>query len=771
MLRILVVLSACASLAAFAGACHDKGPGAGKLFCPSGQDLAAEVDPMIGTLGSGNVVPGALVPHGMVKLSPDSVVEPGSVDSYEYGSDKIEGFSHTHLQGPGGGANGYSQILLMPATGPLKTASADYASTISHDSEQASPGYYAVTLDDYGVRVELSATAHAGIQRYSFPRSDSARVLIDVGHSRGDSRGGKIELVDDHTFEGYGVYNVHPLLDLLLSHDDKLVGGSTVYFHAVFSKAFESHGTWRGKPGETVVNQGADSESGPWIGAFTGFTTGEGETIEVRVGISFVGVAQARRNLEEEIGERTFDEVRKAARDAWNCRLNRVQVEGGTPAQRRIFYTALYHTLFAPADYTEAGGYFFSGADGEGEVFNWEDHHFYTDDWCAWDTFRTSRPLATLIEPGTVSDVVASYLHLYEQGGWLPKCTWHATGYSGVMIGNHAVSIIADAYTKDLRDYDRDLAWAAIEKSATQEDPDRLVDGLCGYVNLGTPPEYLENGYISHECDAHQSASMTLEYAYDDWCIAQVAEQMGKTDERDAFLQRAQNYRKQWNPQTSFMQGRHRDGSWVMPFDPTDDADANDFCEATSWIYTWFVPQDVPGLIDLLGGDGAFLTRLDEFFTNGQFDPSNEPSFHVPYLYNLAGEPWRTQELVRQILADEFSDKPDGLPGNDDSGATSAWLVFAAMGLYPLAPGDGAYQISSPWFTKITLRLDPAVYPGKEFVIRATGSDDSNKYIKSASLNGQALTDTRLSHEQIISGGELDLEMQETIGDQYKLRR
>ncbi len=759
MLRALVSVAACAALAASAGACQNKTSTADKSFCPAGQDLAAEVDPMIGTQGSGNVVPGALVPHGMVKLSPDSVVEPGSVDAYEYGSDKIEGFSHTHLQGPGGGANGYSQILFMPASGPLKTDSAEYASTFSHDNEQAWPGYYAVRLDDYGVRVELSATGHAGIQRYTFPRSDSAHVLIDVGHSRGDSRGGKIEMIDEHTFEGYGVYNVHPLLDLLLSRDDKTVGQSTIYFHAVFSKAFDSHGTWHGKPGETVVSQGADSESGPWIGAFAGFVTEQGETIEVRTGISLVSVEQARRNLEEEIGSDTFDEVRRAARDAWNCRLNRVQVEGGTAEQRRIFYTALYHTLIAPADYTEAGGYFFSGADGQGEVFNWEDHHFYTDDWCAWDTFRTSRPLATLVEPETVSDVVASYLHLYQQGGWLPKCSWQATGYSSVMIGNHAVSIIADAYTKGLGDYDLDLAWAAMEKSATMEDPDRLVDGLCGYVNLGTPPEYLENGYFSHECDAHQSASMTLEYAYDDWCIAQFAGKMGKSDERDVFLQRSRNYKNQWNQQTAFMQGRHRDGSWVTPFDPTDDADANDFCEATSWIYTWFVPQDVPGLIELLGGKSNCIARLDEFFTNGQFDPSNEPSFHVPYLYNLAGKPWRTQELVRQILADEFSDEPGGLPGNDDSGATSAWLVFAAMGLYPLAPGDGAYQISSPWFSKISLKLDPAVYSGREFVIRAASSSDFNKYIQSAKLNGQPLEDTRLTHQQLVEGGELDLEM------------
>ncbi len=728
------------------------------LFCPQGEDLAAEVDPFIGSLGPGNVVPGALVPHGMVKLSPDSVVDSGSVDAYEYGSDRIEGFSHTHLQGPGGGGNGYSQILFMPTTGPLKTDTAEYASAFSHESEKASPGYYAVTLDDYGVEVELTATAHAGMHRYTFPASESARVLMDIGHSRGDSRDGHVEFLDDHTVAGFGVYNVHPILDLLLSRPDDVVGRSTVFFFAVFDTPFDFHGTWHGRAADAEVNEDSGSESGAWIGAYVGFKTAAQQQIEVRVGISMVSVEQARKNLQEEIGDSSFDEIHQQARRAWNCRLNRVQVEGGTVSQRKIFYTALYHTLFAPADYTEAGGVFFSGADGKGAVFE-SDRSFYTDDWCAWDTFRTSRPLATLVEPSTVSDVVASYLHLYKQGGWLPKCPWNATGYSSVMIGNHAVSIIADAYVKGIRDYDQDLAWEAMEKSANEDDPDRLVDGVCGYVNVGTPPEYVQNGYVSHECDAHQSASMTLEYAYDDWCIAQVADGMGKSGKRDEYLARSQNFRNQFNSETRFMQGRHRDGSWVGAFDPADSQDANDFCEATSWIYSWFVPQDIAGLMELMGGPQEFSSRLDEFFSNGQFDPSNEPSFHVPFLYNFAGESFKTQELVRKVLDEEFSDKPDGLAGNDDSGATSAWIVFAAMGLYPVAPGNGVYEISSPWFQSITLHLDPAVYSGKDFTITAKGNSDINRYIQSATLNGQALEKNELTHEEIVNGCQLVLTM------------
>ncbi len=729
-----------------------------EFFCPSSEDLTSEVDPMIGTLGPGNVVPGALVPHGMVKLSPDSVVEPGSVDAYEYASDRIEGFSHTHLQGPGGGSNGYSQILLIPTTGPLKTHTAEYASKFSHATEKATPGYYAVTLDDYGVEVELTATLHAGFHRYTFPASDSARVLIDLGHSRGDSRGGQVQFLHDNIVSGFGAYNVHPGLDLLLSKADKVVGGSKVYFYAVFDTSFDSHGTWKGKASDTVVRMGSDSESGEWIGAFAGFHTTAGQVIEVRVGISFVSVEQARKNMEEEIGDLNFEQVHEKARQTWNCMLSRIKIKGGTKAKRGIFYTAMYHTLFAPANYTEAGGAFFSGADGKGNVFNW-DRNFYTDDWCAWDTFRTSRPLATLIEPSTVSDVVASYLHLYQQGGWLPKCSWNATGYSSVMIGNHSVSIIADAFKKGLRDFDRELAWDAMEKSANEDDPDRLIDGVCGYFNLGTPPEYVQNGYVSDECDAHQSASMTLEYAYDDWCIAQVADEMGKPDKREEYLRRSQNYRNQFNPATLFMQGRHRNGDWVGSFDPTDSKDANDFCEATSWIYTWFVPQDIPGLVELMGGEQKFISRLDEFFSSGQFDPSNEPSFHIPFLYNYTSEGFKTQQLVRKILNDDFSDQPDGLAGNDDSGATSAWIVFAAMGLYPVAPGDGVYQISSPWFEEVTIELDPSSYPGKKFTIIAKDNSDKNKYIQSATINGQSLYDNELTHTQIVSGGQLVLQM------------
>ena len=737
-------------------------------FCPEGEDLTRYVDPLIGTDGQGNSTPGAVVPHGMVRLGPDTESDLGKVEPYEYNAEKIEGFSHTAWHGPGGSANGYSHVLIQPTAGAITANQDEYSSAFTHVGEQASPGYYAVTLTDHDIRVELTATGHAGIHRYTFHQgADPARVLIDLGHSLSDSKGGQVDIVDDHTIRGHGYYNVHSIIDLVLNASGGHSADSRVYFHAEFGTPFSGYGTWQGRGSSAEASPGSASAEGPWIGAYAELVTAPDEVVEVRVGISLISTDQAQANLEAEIGTLSFEEVRDAAEAAWNCHLNRVPVVGGSEAERTMFYTGLYHTLMQPADHTETGGVFFSAADQLGAVTTLDrGRRFYTDDWCAWDTFRTSRPLATLVEPRTVSDVVASYLHLYSEGGWLPKCTWQAAGYSRVMIGNHGVAIVADALFKGFDDYDLETAWAALYKSATDDNLEESPDALCGYANLGTPPEYIENGFVSHDCDGTQGASMTLEYAYNDWCIAQVAERLGRPEQEAAFRDRAQYYRNHWNPAYGFMQGRWRDGSWVEPFDPANWNDgSNDFCEATSWIYSWFVPHDVPGLIALMGGAQAFLARLDQFFAEGQFDVSNEPSFHIPFLYNYAGKPEKAQALIREILARDFNDGPNGLPGNDDAGATSAWYVFAALGLYPVAPGDGIYQIVSPVFERVTLELDPAVYDGERFVIEAAGASAENKYIISATLNGSALDRTWITHDEVVAGGTLVLELGDSPGN------
>ena len=753
------VLAACALCTACFEQVAKQEPGP---YCPAGEDLAAYVDPLIGTAGQGNALPGALVPHGMVRVGPDTVNDLGKVEAYDYGSDRIEGFTHTNWQGPGGSGNGYSHVLLLPVWGAPGTDIAAWAPRFSHHSEEASPGYYAVTLEGSKIRVELTATGHAAFHRYHYDSAHGpASVLVDLGHSLGDSKGGWVEIVGDRTVRGCGEYNVHPLLDLILNFDGGRTGETTVCFHAEFSQPFVGRATWVRDRDQAVFDEGSISAEGRWLGARLDFDARLDPVLDVRVGISLIDEDQAQANLEAEIGEQGFGEVHAAARAAWNCRLNRIQVEGGSEDQRTLFYTSLYRTLMQPADHTEAGGRFYSAADEVGAVFELEPgRRFYTDDWCAWDTFRTSRPLATLVEPETVDDVIASYLHLYEQGGWLPKCTWQAGGYSRVMIGNHAVSMVADAAVKGFDGFDAATAWEALYKSATTDNTQDSYGSLCGYLNLGTPPEYIEKGYVSHECDGTQAASMTLEYAYNDWCIGRAAPRLGATTEQSqAFESRSGYWRNHWNPDSGFMQGRHEDGSWVEPFDPAGGGDANDFCEATSWIYSWFVPHDVPGLIDAMGGEQPFVDKLDRFFDEGHFDVSNEPSFHIPFLYNLAGAPEKTQARVRRVLNEDFSAGSGGLPGNDDAGATSAWYVLAAMGLYPLAPGDGVYQLSSPLFERITLHLEPGRYRGRTFVIEATGNGPQSPYIRSAALDGESLGRSEISHARIVRGGTLVLEM------------
>ena len=718
-------------------------------FCPEGDALVALVDPMIGTQGSGNAIPGPMLPHGMVKLSPDSSVEAGSIDAYEYDASEIEGFSHTHLEGPGGSLNGYSQILLQPFTGEPSADPADYASAFDHSTEVAEAGWYAVTLGDHDIDVELSATAHTGLHRYSYPAGAVPRVLLDLGHSRGSSTGGELHIVDDTTIEGFGAYNTHPLLAQLLDAAPGETAQATVYFSLQFSAPIVQHGLWK----DQAFVEDQDDIDGEWIGGWFELDAG-GAPVEVRVGISLVSVEQARAHRVEEADGLSLEGARDAARAAWGCLLSRVAVEGGTEDQQVQLYTALYHSFMQPTDYTESSGQFTSGAAGEPETSQLcEDRHFYADDWCLWDTYRSSQPLATLLEPETVDDRVGSLLHLYTQGGWLPKCTWMSTGYSRVMTGNPGVPVIADASIKGFQDYDADTAWAAVDKAGTQDTEEWLLEPLCGYLNLGTPPDYIALGYVPHECDKDQSASMTMEYAFDDWATSKLAESMGRDDAAAVYAQRSESWRNHWDPEEGFMRGRTRDGAWVEPFDPTS---GTDFVESDAWTFTFFVPQDVDGLVEAIGGEAAFTEKLDAFFDEGHFDPSNEPGFHTPFLYNRVGAAWQTQERVAELLDSAFSTGPGGLPGNDDAGATSAWYSFLAMGLYPIAPGDGHYEITTPLFDRVELAQHPGV-GGQVFTIEAARSSVEDRYIQAAELNGEALDRTWLSHEEIAAGGTLVL--------------
>lgn len=714
-------------------------------------DLSAFVNLLIGTEGPGNSVPGPCVPHGMVKLSPDSYLPVDSVDGYEYAAPLIAGFSHTHLEGPGGSANGYSQVLFSPQVGDLRVRAEDRASRFSHDDEIAQPGYYAVTLTDPDVRVELTSTAACGVHRYTFLRGDRARVFVDLGHTRGMPLAAEVQVVGEDLIEGRGVHQVNPLIAAGVDKSfEGPTGVSTVFVSARFNRPASAFGTWD----DLGVHEGSVAGLGTAAGAW--FEWGEGGTVEVRVGVSFVSIEQARANREAQCEERSFEELSKAARHAWNRLLARIQVEGGTEDDRRMFYTAVYRALMQPADYTEDGRYA-SGADGVRRVHDALGRRFYTDDWCIWDTFRTTHPLQTLIEPEVVSDMIQSLIWLAQEGGFMPKCTWNALGDSRAMTGNPQFCVVADALAKGHEDFDRNAAWDALVRGSMEDEDPLAGTGLCGYLNRGTPREYIEKGYVSRECDRDQSASLTLEYAYADWCVARVAQILGHNPDAAYFLQRSRNYQNIYNPKYMLMQPKNAAGEFVEPFDPT--SWGYGFTEASAWEYTFFVPHDLCGLADLMGGRDVLIARLDEFFDRDLYRADNQPDFQVPWMYAALGVPWKTQRLVPNLVDRHFSARPNGLPGNDDAGATSAWLVFAMMGFYPVTPGEPTYWLSSPLFERVVLDLAPHGRPGRTFVIEAPGASRENRYIQSATLNGEPLTEPRLRHQDIVEGGHLFLTM------------
>lgn len=715
-------------------------------------DVTRFVDPMLGTRGQGNVIPGALVPHGMVRASPDTLNDPGAIDAYDWSSDRIEGFTHTHLEGPGGSANGYSQILLLPQAGPRQLDRDLRPEPFSHDDEEARPGYYRVRLQGSDVDVALTATGHAAIHRYTFPEGEG-RIVLDLGHSMADSVGGSVTL-DGATVAATGRYRVHPFAALVTLDD-----GTTAYttIHAWMELSFTPAvgGVWQGRS-SLIVQPGATTGEGAWLGAWVDLPADAPRTVEVRVGISRISVEQARRNLEAEVGQRSFEEVAEAADAAWNTLLNRVAVEGSDDDKTR-FYTALYHALMQPADYTEVGGDYAIGASGRDVVRQAEGFRYHTDDWCAWDTFRTSHPLRTLVEPELADDIANSMLVTWEEGGWLDKCSWNATGYSRVMTGNPQVSILVDAGVKGLYGdrVDPEAAWQALDELASNDIP--MIDGVCGYTNLGTPEDYVTLGWVSHECDPGQAASMTLEYAYADWVTARWAEHVGRDDEADVYDARSGNWKNTWNDAYRFAQSRRRDGSWVEPFDPDLWSDFNGFTEATSWIYSFSVQHDVPGLVEKVGGKAAMVERLDAFFDGGRFDVSNQPSFHVPWLYAAVGDPAGTQRRVRDILDTHYGTGPEGLPGNDDAGSTSAFAVLSILGLYPIAPGGDRWTLSAPLVPEATLHLHPGFYEGGAFTVRAVGDLATERYVQSATWRGEPLERAWLTHEEIVGGGVLEV--------------
>jgi predicted alpha-1,2-mannosidase len=704
---------------------------------PRGADaadrLTAKVNPFIGTGGHGHTYPGATLPFGMVQMSPDTRLEGwDGCSGYHYSDSKLYGFSHTHLSGTG--VSDYGDVLMMPTTGEvrLENGAGDapgYASRFDHADEQASPGYYSVLLKDYGVKAELTVTQRVGVHRYTFPKGVPAQVIIDLTH-RDEVLDSSIRFVGDQEIEGHRRSRAWAL-------------DQRVYFVARYSRPI----TNRGVAVDGTLRQDLTHGEGKSVRAVAGFGDLGGPVV-VKVGISAVSIDGARKNLDAEAPSWDFDAVRRAADTTWEEELSKIRVEGGTAEQETIFYTALYHALLAPNLFMDVDGQYL----GRDLLPHRAEGFDYYSVFSLWDTFRALHPLLTITHRKRTSDFVRTMLAQYEQGGRLP--VWElAANETDCMIGYHAVPVIADAMLKGIGGFDETLAFEAMRHSGDDE-------------RRGVGP-YKRIGYVPAE-EEPESVSKTLEYAYDDWCIAIAAKRLGRTADYERFLRRSQGYKHLFDPASGFMRAR-MEGVWFAPFDP---AEVNfNYTEANSWQYSFFVPHDMDGLMALHGGKEPFAKKLDALFAAdsklagnqqaditgmvGQYAHGNEPSHHIAYLYSFAGQPWKTQAMVRRLLDTMYANAPDGLIGNEDCGQMSAWYVLSALGFYSVTPGSNEYVVGSPLFPKATIRLEN----GKELVIRAAGVSPSNVYVQSARLNGAAYARAFLPHEAVASGGEIVFEM------------
>jgi len=703
------------------------------------KDLISMVDPFIGTGGHGHTYPGASMPFGMVQLSPDTRKDSwDGCSGYHYTDSTIMGFSHTHLSGTGVGD--YGDIRFVPTTGIIQIRpgaenepDSGYRSKFSHQDENASPGYYRVRLKDYSIDAALTVTRRCGFHQYTFSASEEANIIIDLTESVVTEKNLdlSVQILNNHEISGY-------------RKSSGWADDQSVYFYAIFSRPFDSYGT--ATNGE--ISEMAGNAAGSDVQAFVRYETKENEKILVKVGISGVSVEGARKNLMAEIPDWNFDQIKRKAEDEWNQKISKIEVKGGSQEDRKKFYTALYHCYLAPNLFSDCDGQYRGN---DGKVHQAKGFEVYTV-FSLWDTYRALHPLMTILEPEKTADFINTFLDIYDKAGLLP--VWELAGNeTNCMIGYHAVPVIVDVYLKGIGGFDAEKAYAAARNSAEQD-------------HFGLK-YYREYGYIPAEMEG-EAISKTLEYAYDDWCIAMMAKKLGKDDDYRYFIQRAQYYKNLFDPDTRFLRGK-RNGMFTMPFDPTE---VNFMLtEANSWQYTFYVPQDISGLKELTGGNEAFDKKLDEMFTAstglsgrdqsditgliGQYAHGNEPSHHMAYLYNYTGKPYKTQKLAREIMNDLYSCKPDGLCGNEDCGQMSAWFVLSAMGFYPVTPGSGQYAIGSPLFEEI--RIKPG--NGKEFVITAGNNNGTNIYIQSAKLNGSQYDKSYLAHDDIIKGGTLSFEM------------
>ncbi|MDL2221970.1 GH92 family glycosyl hydrolase [Parabacteroides sp. OttesenSCG-928-N08] len=697
-------------------------------------DPASYVNPLIGTDFTGNTYPGAQVPFGMVQLSPDNGL-PGwdRIAGYFYPDSTIAGFSHTHLSGTGAGD--LYDISFMPAIKPEKsTPQLGIYSSFSHENETVEAGYYQVLLQDYTINVELTATPRCGIQRYTFPQAEAVVYLNLAKAMNWDAtQDSYIEVVDSTTIRGY-------------RYSDGWARGQKIWFYTRFSRPFDSY-----RVDSTEIGKRGEATGAGYVARFD-FQTKKGEQIVVKTAVSGVSMLGAARNMEQEAPHFDFDEYRHQARERWNEELSKIVVKGDNHDDKVVFYTALYHSMLAPTLYCDVDGVYM-GADRQ--VYQSTDFQNYST-FSLWDTYRASHPLFTYTQPERTNDMVKSFLAFYEQYGSLPLWNMWASE-TDMMIGYHAVPVIVDAYLKGIGNFDAEKALEACIISANRDD----YHGIGAYKKLG---------YIPYTEVKEWSMSKTLEYAYDDHCIARMAEAMGGKEEIVAeFDRRAQHYRNLFDSTTGFFRPRDETGQFISDFDPKDYSDH--ITESNAWQYYWSVPQDIEGLIEITGGVERFGAKLDSMFTYnpeaddelpifstgmiGQYAQGNEPSHHVIYLFNAVKQPWKTQQYAAKVMHELYLNTPAGLCGNEDCGQMSAWYLFSSMGFYPVDPVAGRYEIGTPLFPEVTLRLNN----GKQFRVLAPAVSRENIYIQSIRVNGLPYDKSYLTHQQIMEGATVELEM------------
>src|SRR3954451_11986589 len=713
------------------------------LLCPvlvnlghaADRDVLGYVNPLIGTresqIGYGGTMPFVSPPFAMTNWTPQTRQNKISITSYHYGDKTISGFIGTHQPAIWMGDYGY--LTLVPEVGPLRTTPDDRKLEYSHGSEVASPDYYAASLrtrENASIRAELTASERCAIFRFQFPATGVARVLVET--SRPGVPGGAAIDASRHEITGF---NPHRMDAHLGPHKLPNFLG---YFVVQFRQAWQQARTYGLEDKAAKTSRGAYAEFRP------------GELVELRVGTSFISIEAARANLESEMPQWGFDAVRQKLRAAWSEKLNRLEVQGASDREKTRLYTALYHALLYPRVFSESGRYYSAFDD---RVHTGESYTAFS----IWDTFRAENSLLTLFAPERIDGMITALLQNFKEGGWMPK--WPNPSYTNIMIATHADSLVAEAIRKGFHGFDRDVAWQAVYKDAMTP-PDGDTTRRWFDREEHTPYEaragltyYKDSGYIPTD-KTDEAASRTLEDSYDDWCVAQIAKALGKSEEYRLFLKRSLNDRHLYNPALGLMNGKTSDGKWAPIGGGKDDNEnrsVSGWTEGDAWVYTWSPLHDQAGLLELMGGAENYSNKLDQHFRGGHNVHSNEPSHHYGYLYDFGGQPWKTQAMVRRIAEKEYDASPGGLDGDDDCGQMSAWLLFTAIGFYPVNPASGDYMIGSPMYQQISLTLTN----GRTFRVEASNNSAENVYIQSATLNGRPLDIPVITWEQIQAGGTL----------------